>query len=116
MEELMRFIRYVLVFWGAVYILTQSAIFVGVRKFLLKHSTFLATLIYCPACTGFWVGLVFGALGIYGKGLSHFNNVVIVESALSGTALGYLWGTYWGDHHAFQRDFHSLQQAHGERE
>jgi len=110
MEELVRLIRYVLVFWGLVYIITQSAILVSLRKSLLKRSTFFATLIYCPACTGFWVGLLFGALGIYGKGLSSIPNVYMVESALSGTALGYLWGAYWGDRHALERDFFALKQ------
>jgi hypothetical protein len=108
MEELVRLIRYVLAFWGLVYIITQSSIMAGFRKNVLRGSTFVATLIYCPACTGFWVGLLFGTLGIYGKGLSSIPNVVMLEAALSGTALGCLWGVYWGDHHALERDYHVL--------
>jgi len=110
LEELVKLVRYVLAFWGMVYIITQSSIMAGFRKNVLRGSTFVATLIYCPACTGFWVGLLFGTLGIYGKGLSSIPNVVMLEAALSGVVLGHLWGVHWGDRHALERDFYALKQ------
>lgn len=110
MELLFHWLRYTLVFWGLIYIVTQSAIMLPLRLFALRISTLLGALIFCPACSGFWIGLVLGLLGIYGPPLSKWSHATI-ESALVATVLGYWWGTYFGDPHGFTKAIHALEQA-----
>lgn len=99
---LIHWIRFVLVFWGLVYITTQSAILQSLRIAILRRSLFLGVLVFCPACSGFWIGLGFGLLGLYGPALAP-NSIAWLESALACTALGYLWSTYFGDSEVFAR-------------
>lgn len=49
---------FLLTAWGAIYVLTESAIFAPVRIFLSARSIFLQTLLSCAYCTGFWVGML----------------------------------------------------------
>lgn len=113
MTELLHLVRFVLILWGLVYIVTQSSIFAGFRQGLLQGSTFFGTLVFCPACTGFWMGLLLGVFGVYGSALSWVPRAQFLESALTGTVLGHFWGIYFGDPFSFQRAVHSLHTIRG---
>jgi hypothetical protein len=49
--------RWALVVIGAVYFVTESALFAPVRVTLARTHTFVALGLYCPGCSGFWLGL-----------------------------------------------------------
>ncbi len=49
-------IQFVLMLWGLVYLLTTSSIFAGVRMAAMDLHPMLGQLVYCPACSGFWIG------------------------------------------------------------
>jgi hypothetical protein len=49
--------RWALVVIGAVYFVTESALFAPVRVALARRSALLALGLYCPGCAGFWLGL-----------------------------------------------------------
>jgi hypothetical protein len=51
-------IQWALVVLGAVYFVTDSAIFSPFRIALARGSWFRAGLFYCAACFGFWAGVV----------------------------------------------------------
>ena len=58
---------WVLVHVGALYLITESAIFSPVRRLLthgLKPNSLVVALVYCAGCCGFWLGLLEGALGM----------------------------------------------------
>ena len=50
---------------GLTLIITQSQIFEPVRRLLESKSEKLGELINCSMCTGFWVGLMIGAIYSY---------------------------------------------------
>jgi hypothetical protein len=106
-ELLFHWIRYTLILWGLAYIVTQSAIMLPFRRLMLRMNVVLGVLAFCPACSGFWLGAGLGAVGIYGPALAPLSSAWI-ESALISTILGYLWGTYYGDPHGFERAAHEL--------
>lgn len=58
-------IRFVMLTLGLTYIVTQSSIFILLRLWLNAKAQLLGTLIYCPACSGFWIGMVLGLLGAW---------------------------------------------------
>jgi len=53
---MLQLIHFVLLTLGLTYIVTQSSIMIFPRMWIAARSMLLKTLIYCPACTGFWVG------------------------------------------------------------
>ena len=71
---------------GVVYIVTQSAIFHLPRVWIADRHVMLEMLIYCPACTGFWVGVVLSLLG--------YGNLSWLEGGIVACAIGALWGVY----------------------
>lgn len=108
MDELVALVRWALLLWGLVYIVTQSVIFRRVRMFFLRYTTMLGILLYCPSCTGFWVGAL---LSVYwpwqdaGMGVPYSN---VLESALSGVACGGLWGVIVNDGATFKNEVKRL--------
>jgi hypothetical protein len=52
--------------WGATMILTQSSLFAPFRLRCLRLNQWLGTLVICPMCSGFWVGVAACALGVVG--------------------------------------------------
>lgn len=42
---------------GLVYLVTEAAITAPLRILLARLHPLVATLLYCPACSGFWLGL-----------------------------------------------------------
>lgn len=65
-DSLLALVRFELLVLGLTYILTRSTIFGLVRVVLLyvltwipaMFGTWLAVLLYCPACASFWIALV----------------------------------------------------------
>lgn len=108
MELLFHWIRFAFIAWGLIYIATQSTIMLPLRLIILKLSpSFLGVLIFCPTCTGFWVGVLLGATGLYGVSLSPISPTWL-ESALVVTVLGHFWGEYWGDAYGYQKARYAL--------
>jgi len=55
-------LTYALTTIGLVYFITQSMIFSPLRVRLTRGSIFREALLYCPSCTGFWVGVLLSLL------------------------------------------------------
>ena len=70
--------------WGATMISTQSTLFSGFRSRSIRMSQWLGTLVICPMCTGFWVGVAACLLGLSGP-----------SSALSPSWP--IWARAWAD-------------------
>jgi hypothetical protein len=81
--------RYALLVLGCTYIVSQSTIGSSLRQAVAQIHAILATLIYCPACTGFWVGVVFYQAWPFAGPMQ------MVESGLAACAIGAMWGA-WG--------------------
>jgi hypothetical protein len=90
MGKLYELLQYGLTLVGIVYIVSQSYVFRPIR-ILASNLRLLGVLIYCPACTGFWVGLLLWKLGYYPF---HVNQLHVFEPGIVGCALGALWGTH----------------------
>lgn len=86
-------IAWVLLELGLVYLITESMIFSPLRMALARSSMFLAGLLYCPACAGFWVGLALGLLGAWPEALLR-SDLRLLEPAIAGVAVGALWGSW----------------------
>lgn len=91
MIEAFAFVRFVLVTYGFIYLVTQAAIMTPVRVFILgsakklEAQMFLAEFIYCRACTGFWIGILVGAFGLYPW------EAWVIEPGVAAMALGAFW-------------------------
>ncbi len=85
----MQLINYILLLCGLVYLITQSGIVAPFRALVSRLGLFFEALVYCQACTGFWVGLALAYTGHW-----PFTGWPI-ESAIAGAALGALWKE-WG--------------------
>lgn len=85
-------LRFVLVSLGVIYLVTEASIAAGPRALIAKRSLFLGSLLYCPACAGFWIGL---GLSFYETGLWPFLPITgwlyHLESAFVTMALGAIW-------------------------
>lgn len=89
-------LRWALMALGLIYLITESAIFVLVRVWFAKGSPFRTTLIYCPACTGFWCGMAVAGLDYwpFDYGDDYISRLwEYLESAVAGMVLGAIWGT-----------------------
>lgn len=81
-------LQWALTVLGVTYLITDSVIFAAVRVILCRGSLFRTTLIYCPACTGFWVGVASGFL-------QPDLWISPVQSGLSAMALGRMWAEFF---------------------
>lgn len=105
MRELLDLIRWAVVVSGCIHLVTASAIFSSVRTLLARGSRFRTGLLYCGACTGFWVGIAVGACRVWPLSTGA---VAIVESALGALALGAVWQKFVSDSEAFQAELPNL--------
>lgn len=96
-------LHWLLVLWGLVYFITQSAIFMRVRVFIGRLGIFFATGIYCPSCTGFWIGIGLGLLGYWPW---HYD-YGFIESGVAAMAAGRMFGT-WFDGGTFETELPML--------
>lgn len=103
-------IAWIFVHVGALYLITESAIFSPVRRLLtygLKPNSFFVSLIYCTGCCGFWLGLLEGWAGmtifcppderwlddaLRLPRIVTDPNALIVLTGLAGMGLGAWWG------------------------
>jgi hypothetical protein len=82
----MELLHYILLLTGVGYLITQSLIFRPLRKLVAKAGAVPAAFIYCPACTGFWIGL---GLTPYWPFESSY-----IGSGIASAALMALWKEY----------------------
>lgn len=93
---------FILMTIGLVYIVTQSSIGHVPRMWLADGGTLLEALIYCPACTGFWVGASLSWLGYWPSA---------IEAGIIACAVGATWGVYGpGNVWAQERGHDSTQE------
>jgi hypothetical protein len=88
-------IEFILVTLGIVYGLTSSFALTPLRLWLARlsgHSVWFVTLLYCPACTGFWVGVALSSSGLWPVTSHAFT--AAWQAGFAGTALGALWSEY----------------------
>lgn len=91
-DEIAAFVRWLCVFWGLVYLITQSVIFRVVRMVFLRYATGFGQMLYCPSCAGFWLGLLLGHwLWPWSHGWQQ-----MAESGAAALALGAVWGAKFG--------------------
>jgi hypothetical protein len=85
-------LRWVLLMLGWTYLITESAVFSSFRMgFARGAGPFGTTLIYCPACTGFWVGCGLGAFHLWPWDLGLW---AIGESGFGAMAVGAAWSAW----------------------
>lgn len=98
---MLQLLHYALILVGLTYIVTQSAVGRPLRMFVSRAGSFLESLIYCPACTGFWLGAALVSLW-------PFPTLVFapLESAVGACGLMALYKE-WGP----QVDVWSLEQG-----
>ncbi len=95
----MTLVRWALVCLGLIYLLTQSGVLSPLRGAIMRPisripwaGTYLVTLVYCPACIGFWVGCAvqyFLYLWTLAWGLRG-----VVESGIAAMAVGAIWNLW----------------------
>lgn len=88
-------IAFALVTIGITYGITASALLRPLRGLLVwasGGSSWVAVLLYCPACMGFWVGALLGAAGLWPEAVHGFS--AAWRSAFAAAALGALWSEY----------------------
>lgn len=83
-------VRWALVVLGCIYLVTEASIATPVRVRIAVLHPLLEALIYCPACSGFWLGL---SLCRFWGPLSFST---AVASGLAAMALGAIWSSWRG--------------------
>lgn len=86
-DTILFLLRWALLMLGLIYLATESTIFALPRMVLVNRHVAWATLLYCPACMGFWLGLLTGWLDLW-----PFPGVAAIQSGIAGVAVGALWG------------------------
>lgn len=71
---------------GVTCIITRGYVFHGLREVLENRSKTLGTLVNCPQCAGFWVGLGVGAIDVFSGG-----TVMTMLAITFGTSLLSPW-------------------------
>lgn len=99
-------VRYVLLLWGVIYLVTSSVIFRPFRIALSRHLT-IAMLLYCPSCFGTWVGFALYKL------LPWDSSVAWLESGLVAMALGRVWSRLFGDNTAWEAEYPLIAERLG---
>lgn len=101
MSELVDMVHWMLVCIGIVYFITESSIFAFFRIAITKGSQFRIGLFYCPACTGFWVGALYG----FARGTTFGPPLSLDATLLTGIAvmaLGAAWTSARGGNLAYE--------------
>lgn len=98
-------IRYILLVLGAVYIVTQSSIAAPVRQRIADVHPLLEALVYCGACSGFWIGAALYQTWPYAV------RWPALEAAVAGCMLGALWSGYFVPYSAWEDERGSTTQT-----
>lgn len=83
----MQLAYYILLILGLIYLFTQSRIMQPYRVAISSLGGFWATLVYCPPCSGFWIGVVIAVTDWWPHNT--------FSSGICAMALGALWKE-WG--------------------
>lgn len=83
-------LRWAAIAIGLIYLITESLIASPLRWVFSRLGIYTRVLIYCPACTGFWVGLALGALGYWLPNAPIEQR--LFQSSLAATTVGAIWG------------------------
>ncbi len=110
-EVILALLRFTLLLWGFVYLVTQSFLLRPVR-ILFSRYLFTAMLVYCPACTGAWIGIAIASQLPW----STAPYLQMIESGLASMALGAIWGQIFGDSNVFEMEhrFHRWKREEGD--
>lgn len=100
--------RYLLILWGTLYLVTQSAVFRPFRMVLSRHVV-IATLLYCPSCFGTWVGFALHGL------LPWDSPVAWLESGAVAMALGRVWSRFFGDSAVWESEWPLIAERLGHK-
>ena len=86
---------------GVTYAISESAICAPFRLLVSKLGVFAVGLIYCPACTGFWVGAALGGMGALPWETSPSLGAEIIVSAICMMAVTASWSAWKGPSPAY---------------
>lgn len=101
---MLQLLHFALLTLGVTYIVTQSSIMILPRMWVTARAPLMGTLIYCPACTGFWVGC--GLQLGHDFGLGNVVAAGVVACGLMATwAMAFLHTSSW-----------NLEQEHAPQE
>lgn len=97
-------IRWFLVTLGLIYFITESSLFAIIRVTAAELSSVLRMLLYCQACSGFWIGIATAAwlwpFGVGGDGWMAVS-VQLIEGGIATMGLGALWSHMRGGNPAW---------------
>jgi hypothetical protein len=100
------YLLWALLLVGWVYAITEAAITSWVRILVAEHfGVFFETLIYCPSCTGFWVGVGLAATGWWPHGTTdnvEHTLLMFGESAIAAMGVAATWSKLTGGSAAWQ--------------
>lgn len=107
-------LRWALVVLGCIYFVTEASIATPVRVRIAVVHPLLEALIYCPACSGFWLGL---ALCRFWGPLSFS---AVIASGVSAMALGAIWTSWrgtpaWANEEELRREARTQAEASDDR-
>ena len=101
MNELALLLRWALLILGAVYFLTESAIFASIRVEFARRSALLGVFVYCARCTGFWLGLALASWTWPFGVIEAPRWFQIIEGGVAAMALGAIWSAWRGGNPAW---------------
>lgn len=90
-KKMLEFIIFLLSTIGLTFIVTQFYIFKSVREFAKKISPILGKLLHCPACFGFYSGVLIKILLlIYFNQLIWLSIIIIIIYGFIGSIMSYI--------------------------
>lgn len=106
---------WILLVLGLTYVVTESAIFMLVRVWLASvGGEYVETLLFCPACTGFWAGVLvslFGFLNVLPIVPPH----AVFWMPFASCAIGAVYGHFRGEHPTYHFESDMIQAARDAR-
>ena len=89
---------FILASWGMTQILVYGTIFENQREWIMEKSNWFGTLIRCPICTGFWVGVfLFGINGFTELFNFEYNIANLLILGCISSATSYVLNVVIGD-------------------
>jgi len=100
-NDLVLLLRWGAVTLGAIYFVTESALVMRPRVWFARRGSWPTLLIYCAACSGFWLGLV-SAHWFWPFSVSEASWSRYIEGAVAAMALGAIWSKVTGGNPAYE--------------
>lgn len=102
---------------GLTYIVTESALFMGIRVWLARvGGTYMEVLVYCAACTGFWAGVFVAMLGQFRAVSVIPTGDTIFWMPFASCALGALYAHFRGEHPTYALEASIIEQSRNPKE